>query len=185
LDSSSNLTSEGRFGFSSHTPAIVAQYGLSSGPTGCFTPSQFPPVLYTTWLPPHDRVTYIQSLKENSASTDRRPITKLPPQRNLHRVYAGYPASIHLLKSETRSASQGSSGGIDPAQTAPYVFALAGTRIHAGSSRSIPIGFIQSRFSSRKRERISFAKLRAISLLLDGRAITPPAHASLSFTAKN
>lgn len=63
-----NFTSECRFGFSSHTPAIDAQYGLSSGPTGCFAPSQFPPVPYATWLPPHDRAIYIQSLKQNSGS---------------------------------------------------------------------------------------------------------------------
>jgi 4-amino-4-deoxy-L-arabinose transferase-like glycosyltransferase len=60
------FTSECRFGFSSQTPAIVAQYLLSSGPTSCFTPSQFPPVRYTTWLPPHDRAIYIQSLMPDS-----------------------------------------------------------------------------------------------------------------------
>ena len=76
-----------------------------------------------------------------------------PPEINLRRTtcYPEHPASIHLLKSETRSASQGSSGGIDPAETAPYtVCALAGTHIHAGSPRSTPMGFIHSMSSSRK-----------------------------------
>ncbi len=35
------------------------------------------------------------------------------------KIYAGQPASIHCLKTETRSAAQGSSGGIEPSATVP------------------------------------------------------------------
>jgi hypothetical protein len=48
--------------FSSHLDAIVPKYELSYGPTTCFTPSQFPPVSFHTWLSPHIRTIYIQQL---------------------------------------------------------------------------------------------------------------------------
>src|ERR1700721_2464060 len=89
------------------------------------------------------------------------------PHQNCNRLqqkpgYAGHPASIHLLKSETRSAGHGSSGGIDPPDTELYTLcALAGTHIQAGSSRSTPPGFIHSMSPSLKSGRISVAKLRA------------------------
>jgi hypothetical protein len=46
----------------------------------------------------------------------RKPARDTPQHKP---VYAGHPASIHFLKSETRSLDQGSSGGIVPADTAP------------------------------------------------------------------
>ena len=49
------------FPFSSEVPAIVPRYSLSLSPTtDCSTPSQFPAVPYTAWLPPHQRAIYIE-----------------------------------------------------------------------------------------------------------------------------
>ena len=45
--------------FWSYTPSIHAEYELQTERDYCFPQSNFPPVPYSTWLPPHNRAIYI------------------------------------------------------------------------------------------------------------------------------
>jgi hypothetical protein len=49
--------------FSSEVAAIIPRYRLSLSTTGCFTSSQYQPIPYTNWLPPHNRAIYIQQMR--------------------------------------------------------------------------------------------------------------------------
>ncbi|MHB1938237.1 MAG: hypothetical protein ACYCOR_16865 [Acidobacteriaceae bacterium] len=57
------LPDECRYPFASFTPAITPEYFLIFPPMSCFAPTKFPPVHYTTWLPPFHRALYVQQLK--------------------------------------------------------------------------------------------------------------------------
>ena len=52
-----------RYEFSSLMPAITPKYFLIFPPMSCFAPTKFPPVRYTTWLPPFHGTIYVQQLK--------------------------------------------------------------------------------------------------------------------------
>jgi hypothetical protein len=41
-------------------PAVTPQYVLAYDPVTCYTPSEFAPVAYTTWLPPYGQKVYVQ-----------------------------------------------------------------------------------------------------------------------------
>lgn len=56
---SSNCT----FWFSSETPVVQERYGLSYEPMQCGTERRFTAVPYRTWLPPHERSIYIESMR--------------------------------------------------------------------------------------------------------------------------
>jgi hypothetical protein len=45
-------------------PAIHARYELSYGPTPCYPESEFLPIAYTAWLPPHGREIHILSTEK-------------------------------------------------------------------------------------------------------------------------
>lgn len=49
--------------FGDMTPAIVASYFIVPEQLYGLAPTNFPPVHYTTWLPPFDRTLYVQQLK--------------------------------------------------------------------------------------------------------------------------
>jgi hypothetical protein len=50
------------FGFSEHTPSINPRYILSFDQSSCYSPSQFAPVSYSAWLPPHARTIYLHKV---------------------------------------------------------------------------------------------------------------------------
>ncbi len=61
-------------GFTKFAPEIVPKYFIFfSGsknpselpPLGCYAPTEYPPVHYTTWLPPFHRTLYVQQLKSS------------------------------------------------------------------------------------------------------------------------
>lgn len=58
-----NLPDECQYSFASFTPAITPKYFLIFPPMSCFAPTKFPPVRYTTWLPPFHGAIYVQQLK--------------------------------------------------------------------------------------------------------------------------
>jgi hypothetical protein len=58
-----NLPKDCILAFSNHLTAIDPRYELSISPTPCFTPSQFAPVSYKTWMPPHNRAIYVQKVR--------------------------------------------------------------------------------------------------------------------------
>jgi hypothetical protein len=60
------LPNECTLGFASLTPAITPKYFLIFPPMSCFAPTKFPPVHYTTWLPPFHGALYVQQLKAAS-----------------------------------------------------------------------------------------------------------------------
>lgn len=48
--------------FLKYTPSINPRYILSFDHTSCYLPSQFAPVSYRAWLPPHNRSIYVQKV---------------------------------------------------------------------------------------------------------------------------
>jgi hypothetical protein len=49
-----------RLNFAEYTPAIHPKYFVVFEPMTCLAPSKYPPVTYRTWLPPFQRMIYIQ-----------------------------------------------------------------------------------------------------------------------------
>jgi hypothetical protein len=49
-----------RLDFAVYTPSIKPEYFVVFEPMPCLAPSQFGPIDYRTWLPPHARYVYIQ-----------------------------------------------------------------------------------------------------------------------------
>jgi len=49
-----------RLNFAEYTPAIHPKYFVVFEPMKCLAPSKYPPVTYRTWLPPFQRIIYIQ-----------------------------------------------------------------------------------------------------------------------------
>jgi hypothetical protein len=52
-----------RYEFSKFMPAITPKYFIIDSPMSCLASTKFPPVHYTTWLPPFHRFIYVQQLK--------------------------------------------------------------------------------------------------------------------------
>lgn len=50
-------------GFSTYTPSITPKYFIVPRLMPCFAKTEYPPVHYTTWLPPFHRTIYVQQLK--------------------------------------------------------------------------------------------------------------------------
>ncbi|HEY0757772.1 MAG TPA: hypothetical protein VGD59_00800 [Acidisarcina sp.] len=50
------------FWFGEHLTALTPRYGLAYEQTPCFKQASFPPVPYTTWLPPRRHAIYIETL---------------------------------------------------------------------------------------------------------------------------
>jgi hypothetical protein len=46
-------------------PALHFRYVLTVEKLKCLTPSQFPDVTYTTWLPPYQRTVYVERNPEH------------------------------------------------------------------------------------------------------------------------
>jgi hypothetical protein len=49
-----------RLNFAVYTPSIKPEYFVTFQPMPCLAPSQFDPIGYRNWLPPHTRYVYIQ-----------------------------------------------------------------------------------------------------------------------------
>jgi len=54
------LSEQCRLNFAEYTPAIHPKYFVVFEPMTCLAPSKYPPVTYRTWLPPFQRMIYIQ-----------------------------------------------------------------------------------------------------------------------------
>jgi hypothetical protein len=57
---------ECRLNFAEYTPAIDPEYFVVFEPMACLTSSKYPPVAYSTWLPPFQRRIYIQRALKDS-----------------------------------------------------------------------------------------------------------------------